>query len=241
VLDIHALTSLLASVARERGVVIESRSEVTRVEVSAGSVQGVALRDGTRLAAQHVVLAAGAWGAELGRACAAPLPLQPMRRHLVVLRAQSRPSAMRPVVWRLEDEIYYRPESSGWLASPCDETPASALPQPSDPAALVLLAQKLARLAPRLAAASVVQRSWACLRTFAPDREIVAGPDPRLRGLHWFGALGGRGMSIAPAAGEWVAQGLLGDAPHPLSGAVAVSRLLEASAQTPRPAPPVLG
>jgi D-arginine dehydrogenase len=109
------------------------------------------------------------------------------------------------------------------LASPCDQL----VWQPEDPApdraVLEALAGKLARTAPSLAGARV-RRFWACLRTVAPDRELVLGADPRIEGLHWFAGLGGRGMGVAPAAGEVLAAVVRGE-PHAMPQ-LAPSRLI---------------
>jgi D-arginine dehydrogenase len=225
VLDIHRMTTALARSARARSAQIRTGAEVARVLVRRGRVEGVALGDGTELAASAVVLAAGAWGARLGEACGASLPLVPVRRHLVQLDPE--PAATlavgHPVVWRVDDEVYYRPEGAGVLASPCDQTPfAPGVPQ-TDSAALELLAHKLARTAPRLAQAKV-RAAWACLRTFAPDRELCVGEDPRVSGLYWFAGLGGRGMGVAPAAGE-VLVAAMQRAPHALALRLSPSRL----------------
>ena len=207
VIDLHGLTSGLARVARASGADLRTHVAVARVTHAAGRITGVALADGQTLSAPRVVLAAGAWSATLAAASGFDLPLTPLRRHLVQLRA-AQPLATGPVVWRLEDEVYYRPESQGILASPCDETPWPAEHPPSDPSALVALTQKLERLAPEFTSAAV-QRSWACLRTFAPDRELVAGADARVTGLYWLAGLGGRGMSVATAAAELLAESVL--------------------------------
>jgi D-arginine dehydrogenase len=146
----------------------------------------------------------------------------------VQLRAPSTLVQAQPVLWRLEDEVYFRPESGGILASPCDELAWPAQTPTSDPAALQLLGQKLERTAPLLAHAQV-QRAWACLRTFAPDRELVIGADPRLSGLHWLCGLGGRGMSVAPAAAELLAQQIVRANVETHSARFSVERLLPRS------------
>lgn len=203
VLDLHLLISSLAARARERGAVLKTSAEVREIERSrdARGVVGVRLTTAERFCAAHVVIAAGAWSAGLGRALGIDTPLTPLRRHLVQLRVDQPALKAQPVVWRIEDEVYFRPESSGVLASPCDELEWPAETPATDPLQLQMLAQKLERTAPALACARV-QRAWACLRTFAPDRELVIGMDPRLSGLHWLCGLGGRGMSVAPAAAE---------------------------------------
>lgn len=230
VLDLHALTTGLAARARAQGAELRTGCGVRGLVYDAGQreVAGVYLDSGDTLRGE-VVLAAGAWSRELAAAVGLDLALTPLRRHLVQLRITGDAERTAPVTWRLEDEVYFRPESGGVLASPCDESVWPPGVPPSDPAVLDMLAHKLARTAPLLAGAQV-QRAWACLRTFAPDRELVLGRDPRARGLYWFGGLGGRGMSVALAAAELLMHALL--APSPLEAAaahydtLAVDRLL---------------
>ena len=224
IIDIHAVVGRLAEAARTAGVAIATGCEVTRVLARRRRVEGVELADGHTLAAETVVIAAGAWSAALGASCGAQLPLVPLRRHLVSLGVAPEALAPMPVVWRLGDEVYLRCERGGVLASPCDEEEWSPCAPPVDPAALDLLSAKLARLAPQLEAATV-RRAWACLRTFAPDRLPVIGPDPRVRGLYWVAGLGGAGMTIGVAAGEMVSA-LISRRRHPLTAALAPPRLL---------------
>jgi D-arginine dehydrogenase len=44
-----------------------------------------------------------------------------------------------------------------------------------------------------------VERSWAGLRTFAPDRTPVVGFDPAAEGFFWLAGQGGYGIQTAPA------------------------------------------
>lgn len=212
VLDIHAMITGLARVARARGAEIRTGVDVKRVVVERGRARGVQLAGGEQIDSAVVVLAAGAWGAELGARSGAPLPLQPVRRHLVQLAPSAPLPESHPVVWRLDDELYYRPESGGVLASPCDAVAFAPCQPPADPAVLELLARKLARTAPGLAAAKV-RSAWACLRTFALDRELCVGEDARVAGLWWLAGLGGRGMAVAPAAAELLAACIQGASP----------------------------
>ena len=54
-----------------------------------------------------------------------------------------------------------------------------------------------------------VERTWAGLRSFAPDRKPVYGWDPRLSGFFWFAGQGGFGIQTAPAAARLASQLLL--------------------------------
>lgn len=228
VLDAHAIVEALSASARAGGVEVRLVSDVRRVVLESGRVSGVELADGTSLTTRHLVIAGGAWSEGIAASAGLGLPLAPRRRHLVWMEApQSAPEFARgPVVWAVEDEVYFRPESGGVLASPCDETPHEAGVPETDPAALDLLARKLRALAPRLLEGGV-RRAWGCLRTFAPDRVSVAGADPRVEGLSWLAGLGGQGMTLGLAAAEVTAAAVLG-APHALSAALGPARLLEA-------------
>ena len=222
VIDIHAVTEALARAVRAHGGRIRTNCAVTRILVENQRIRGVLLADGSELSATRVVNAAGAWSAALGEAAGAPLELEPLRRHLAVLDAEL--PAGSPVVWNLDDEVYFRSETGGLLASPCDETPFEPCLPPTSLDALEVLGEKLQRLSPRLADCSV-RRSWACLRTFARDRQFVAGVDPRLAGLYWLGGFGGRGMTEGLAAGEVLACVMDGEE-HPLAAELSPARLL---------------
>lgn len=203
VLDIHRMITTLAAVARDRGARVCQSVQVLGIEAEFGRARGVRLADGSRVSAKRVVVAAGAWGSQLARECGSRVQLIPERRHLMLLRAGSPPDQQAPIVWRLDprQELYFRPESGGFLASPCDVAVAEPHQTIVDPAVLEQLANKLNQTAPSLAASRVSQ-VWACLRTFAPDRELVLGADPAVENLYWFGGLGGRGMAVAVAAAE---------------------------------------
>ncbi len=223
VLDGHAVVEALAAGARRAGATIRTGVEVTGLLARDGRITGVRLASGEMITTGTVVAAAGAWTAGLGATCHASLPVEPRRRHLVLLEPDGPPPAAHPVVWRLDEEVYFRPEPGGVLASPCDEDPWPAGVPPTSPEALERLEARLARTAPRLAAARV-RRAWACLRAFAPDRGLVAGADPRVRGLVWIAGLGGRGMTCGLALGE-VAAAAVRSEPHPLAAALAPARL----------------
>jgi len=202
----------LARAARDRGATLRTGAGVAAVRVERGRVAGVALEDGEAVDADEVVLAAGAWAGALGDAVGATTSLTPLRRHLALLE----PAApARTTVWCFLDgdaEVYWRPESGGVLASPCDETPVAPSLPPAEGAALESLAARLEPVAPSLVDAPV-RTAWACLRTYAADRELVLGPDPRVPGLSWLAGLGGRGMTIGLAAGELLAETLRGRDP----------------------------
>ena len=60
-----------------------------------------------------------------------------------------------------------------------------------------------------------VRRTWAGLRTFAPDGVPVAGFDPDHPGFFWLAGQGGYGIKTAPALGQLTAALVTGQTPPP--------------------------
>lgn len=162
----------------------------------------------------HIVAnAAGAWADQVAQmAGARPLGLRPYRRTLIQLAVDLPAPAALPLVIDARESFYFKPEAGGrlWL-SPHDETacdPCDAAPEEID----------VARAIARLEAVTDwrvlrVERRWAGLRTFAPDRRPIYGLDPRVPGLFWCAGQGGFGIQTAPAAAKLAAALLLQRAP----------------------------
>lgn len=206
VVDPHALLTFYLQDAKRSGFGFRTRCLVDELVIEAGRVKGVRA-GGEEIRAEIVVDASGAWAGCLGRPL--PLPLQPLRRHLCVTGPAAGWDRHAPYVWVWESELYCRPEPGGLLMSPCDETPSSPGTVATDAAIADLLATKLERYAPSLLDLPL-RRTWACLRTFAPDRRPFIGPDPVLPGLYHVSGLGGSGMMTSAAIGEAAAAAITG-------------------------------
>jgi glycine/D-amino acid oxidase-like deaminating enzyme len=212
VIDAHALVRGFLTGAQARGARIDLRRP-TRVVTSGGRVVGVETDDGP-VAADAVVVAAGAWAPEIAAALGVHRPLSPRARHLAVLGPDPRATQPHPWVWVDDVGVYLRPEAGGWLCSPCDEVPTAPHPGPGPAthAGLASLADKLGRWAPTVAGAPI-RAAWTGWRTFSPDRRPLIGADPEVSGLFWAVGLGGAGVSCAFAVGELVADAVAGRAP----------------------------
>jgi D-arginine dehydrogenase len=158
--------------------------------------------------AEVLVNAAGAWADDMAtKAGAPPIGLKPLRRTAAVARATNVDPAW-PLIADVAETFYFRPEGTGILLSPADETPS----EPSDarPDDLdVALALERVNEATTLDLRSVVT-AWAGLRTFTPDRNPVVGPDPAGEGLFWLAGQGGYGIQMAPALARLAAATITG-------------------------------
>ena len=198
-IDTHGLHAGYLRLARARGADLRLNAGIERIERRAAGWR-VTLAGGDAVTARVIVNAAGAWADPVAEmAGASPLGLTPRRRTVILIEP---PAGLAidtwPTVIDVDEQFYFKPESGRLLASPGDETPSA----PGDAAPAEI---DIAFCVDRLQAATTlsishVRRSWAGLRTFAPDRTPVFGYDPHIAGFFWFAGQGGYGMQTAPAA-----------------------------------------
>jgi D-arginine dehydrogenase len=175
-------------------------------EIVASRPACVVLESGQLIAADVVVVAAGAHSHAL-----TALPFTPMRRHLVEMSGGIA-SHDHPIIWRLDDEVYYRPGPRTVVASPCDEVLCAPDDDDVRQHAIALTADKLSSL---LSQPPTLSRAWACLRTWAPDRLPVAGALPGASGVFVIGGFGGFGMSAGVAVAAHAARAIVDGVEHP--------------------------
>lgn len=150
--------------------------------------------------ARVLVNAAGAWGDQVAElAGVIPLGLQPRRRTVVQLRIGRTGLRDLPFVTDLHESFYFKGEgdNSVWVC-PLDETPVDpcdAAPEELDVAVAIDRFEKAVDWP-----VEAVERKWAGLRTFAPDRGMKFGFDSDVDGFFWCVGQGGMGIQTAPAA-----------------------------------------
>jgi len=178
-----------------------------RIDTSAGAIE-----------ADVLVNAAGAWGDDIAAlAGVAPLGLQPLRRTVVVADVAPVPAPDLPVVIAADGSFYFKPDAGRLWVSPHDETPDAPSDVQPDELDVAIALDRLERAT--AFRVRRVERAWAGLRTFAPDRLPVFGHDPDAPDFVWCVGQGGFGIQTAPAAGRLLAEHLLGlDAEQILPG-----------------------
>lgn len=211
-IDVSALHAFYLAKAKRNGAKLLANAEVRglRREGHGWAIETAAGGFGAGV----LVNAAGAWADRVAAlAGAAPVGLQPYRRTLSQLRIDPGAPHDLPLVMDALERFYFKPEAGGrlWL-SPHDETPCDpcdCAPEELDVAiAIDRLEQVVDWKVER------VERSWAGLRSFAPDRRPVYGFDPGAPGFFWCAGQGGFGIQTAPAAAKLAADLLLGRVPE---------------------------
>ncbi len=212
-IDVAALHEDLRRRARRSGARIETTWPVLAAEHTAGGRWRVRTAQLT-IDAGAVLNAAGAWGDEVAASAGVvTIGLQPLRRTIFTVAgaAHTEGSAQWPAVIDVDEQWYVKPEGEQFLCSPADETPTppcDARPEELDVALGIERVNRHTTLNVR-----AIRTSWAGLRTFSPDRNLIIGPDPAHPGWHWLVGQGGYGIQTAPAAGRLAAALITGQTP----------------------------
>lgn len=206
-IDVGALHEHYLAASKRAGTVLRVRARIEHVERE-GAGWRLAWQGGEGRA-PLIVDAAGAWADGVARMAGAnPLGIAPLRRTMVQLRTDPLPPADLPLTFGINEDFYFKPQSGRLLLSPHDETPDNAHDVAPEELDVAIAIDKLEHAVDWKIAA--VERKWAGLRSFSPDRLPVYGFDPACSGFFWFAGQGGFGIQTAPAAARLGAQLLLG-------------------------------
>lgn len=209
-MDVHALHQGFLRTLRVHGGRLVGDAEVralqhtgTHWRVEAG---------GQVWEAPVVVNAAGAWCDVVARlAGVAPIGLQPLRRSAFTFPGPAgQVFADWPMVAAVGHAWYFKPDAGQMLGSPANEDPTE--PQDVQPEELDI-ATGMYRIEEATTLAVRPTGSWAGLRSFAPDGNLVAGFDDQAPGFFWLAGQGGYGIQTAPAMGAAAAALIAGQGP----------------------------
>lgn len=199
-MDVHAIHQGYLRGVRRAGGRVVCEAEVKglrrhqglwRVEVGGQDYQ-----------APVVINAAGAWCDQLAQlAGARALGLEPRRRSAFTFAP---PPGMQiadwPMVMGVDETWYFKPDAGMLLASPANADPVDpqdVQPEELDIAMAMHRIEEMTTLAIRRPA-----RTWAGLRSFVADGDLVGGFDPDVPGFFWVAAQGGYGIQTSAAMGE---------------------------------------
>ena len=222
-IDVAGLHAAYLRQFRRRGGEVVTDSQLRSASRTDGRWT-IGLADGAELGAGILVDAAGAWADPVAQACGVrPLGIAPKRRTMVQLRVGRAGLKDLPLVDDSAGTFYFKGEgdSTVWL-SPHDEIetdPCDAAPEEIDIATAIDRFEQVVDWP-----IERIERSWAGLRTFAPDRLPVYGFDPHAPGFFWCAGQGGFGIQTSPAAAKMAAAVLLGEDPGPMAAVFSPGR-----------------
>lgn len=212
-IDVHALHQGYLRGLRRQGGQVVCDAEVTHIERH--GAEWIVQAGGREHRAALLVNAAGAWCDEVARlAGVAPIGLQPKRRSAFTFAPPAGLDVTRwPSVVGADESWYIKPDAGVLLGSPANADPAP--PHDVQPEEL-----DIAIAIDRIETATTLQirrpiRTWAGLRSFVADGDLVGGFDARVPGFFWVAAQGGYGIQTSAAMGQACAALLRGMALPP--------------------------
>jgi D-arginine dehydrogenase len=222
-MDVHAIHQGYLRGLRRAGGSVVCDAEVTGLARVAGGWE-VRSRAGT-WSAPVVVNAAGAWCDVVAALAGVPaIGLQPKRRSAFIFAPPPGVDVRHwPCLVSADESWYVKQDAGMLLGSPANADPVppqDVQPEELDIALAIDRIQQMTTLEIRRPA-----RTWAGLRSFVADGDLVGGFDPAAPGFFWVAAQGGYGIQTSPAMGEAcaaLARGL------PLPRHIAQSGLTEA-------------
>ncbi len=198
-IDVHALHQGYLRGLRQRGGQVRTGAEVTGL-VREGDVWRITLADGSTVQTRTVVNAAGAWADVIaGLAGVPPIGLEPRRRTAFTFPVPDGMDAHGwPAVVAIDESFYFKPDAGQLLGSPANADPThphDVVPEELDVATGIYHIEQMTTFQIRRPS-----HTWAGLRSFVPDGDLVIGWDNHVPGFFWLAAQGGYGIQSAAGA-----------------------------------------
>jgi D-arginine dehydrogenase len=207
-IDVNELHQGFLRGLRARGGQLLFDMEATAIERIAGNWQ---VHAGDRVFRAPLLLdAAGAWADRVAAlAGVASLGLEPRRRSAFMFAPpEGVATAHWPFVTGVDETFYFKPDAGLLLGSPANADPVAphdVQPEEFDIALGIHRIEEATTMTIRRPT-----RTWAGLRSFVADGDLVGGFAPDADGFFWVAAQGGYGIQTSAAMGEACASLALG-------------------------------
>lgn len=207
-IDPRALTAALTGALRAGGAELRLDAEVASILTTADRVEGLELASGEHIAAERVVVAAGAWAGGLsGLPEHARVPVRPVKGQILRLRDPAGPGLLGRVLRLADGYVVPRGDGAYVLGATVEERGWDSSPT----AGGVFELLRAARESLPGIDEWVVEEVSAGLRPGTPDNSPLLGAGA-LDGLFWATGHYRGGVLLAPITGEALAAALAGDA-----------------------------
>jgi len=196
--------------ARQGGVKIYEGTEVQGIVRDGGKIVGVRTSKGD-IATPRVVNAAGPYATEVGKMAGVDVPVKPYRRQIFFTAPFAHIPDSIPLVIDFHRGWYFRREGQGLLLSgPKDDFPSFNINVDYD--AMVEVAENSIYRVPIMEKAEI-NRGWAGSYEISPDNHAILGKAPGVKGFFLANGFSGHGFQHSPAAGQILAELILGENP----------------------------
>jgi sarcosine oxidase subunit beta len=193
-----------AAGARRHGVTILTDTPATGIRVHDGRIGAVETPNGV-VETPVVVNACGAWAPELGRMVGVDIPIQPIRRQVIVTAPIPELRPDFPFVIYFADSLYFHREGPGILTGQSNNAETPGFKLDVDPEWEARHMDAAVRRFPLLGEAGFLT-NWAGLYEVTPDAHPLLGRVPQVEGFYVMAGFSGHGFMHGPAAGLLMAE-----------------------------------
>ena len=205
-----------AAGARALGATVRTGVGVTGIETSGGEITGVVTDQGV-VATSTVVCAAGAWSREVGRWVGVDLPIDPLRRQIIVTEPLNEELLAlypmnTPMTIDAASTFYLHREGPGLLVGMSYQDESIGFHDGFSEDWLPDLLEAMERRAPALLDVGIAHR-WAGYYEVTPDHNAVIGEATSVSRFLYAAGFSGHGFLQGPAVGEVMRDFYLGQTP----------------------------
>ena len=224
--DNRKLTQALRIAAESAGVIIHEHRPVKEIVVQGGRAKGVALEDGMVVAADIVVLAAGAWSRGIGGLPPDRRPpVRPVKGQMLALRMDASAPLLSHVLWAPGAYLVPRRDGRLIVGATVEE---KGFDETITAGGLLTLLEAAWRAVPAVEELPV-EEVWVGHRPGSPDDAPILGHGP-LEGLFYATGHHRNGILLAPMTADAMARLILDDTVAPAIRPFGLERFLPARA-----------
>lgn len=200
-----------ARAARRAGATLIPHCAATGADLVDGEIRAIHTAVG-RIETSTVICAAGAWSREVGAWFDVDLPVDPLRRQILITEPMPQLDRSMAMTIDFSTSFYFHPEGQGLLVgmSDPDETYGFKLHRGDE--WLPRLAEAIDRRAPAVAELGMTS-GWAGLYETTPDNNGLIGEAQHVGRFIYATGFSGHGFLLAPAIGEVLTSLVRGEEP----------------------------
>jgi glycine oxidase len=197
------LTKAYATAARNLGATLLSHTGITGIQHHNTSVTAVITSTGQTIPCDHLIIASGAWAAQISNWLNFSLPVTPQRGQLLSLKQPSPPSPpLRHIIFG--EAAYLAPKANSTIIAGATKEDVG-FDIHVTPSGIAWLLNTATNLTPALQHCSL-QATWAGLRPKTPDTQPILGPAPNWQNVTLATGHNSIGILLSAITGQTIAE-----------------------------------
>jgi len=192
-------------------VKVRLNTEVDKIIIKGGRVKGVLTKEGEMIGCEKVILASGAWSAEILKRSKIPedqnIPVAPVKRMLFVVSQPKSGNYEKIPLTIIDNGVYFRPEALNLIVGRADENQSPGFNTEPDRSYYEDYVNLYLQARIEGAEYCRIQNMWGGLYAInTEDHNALIGEHPDIENLYLNTGFSGHGIMEAPAAGLSIAE-----------------------------------